>query len=98
MEALDENGDLIAWIDDDWLDWCSTCKSCNALGKPKCEFPDKATPDTKFHEIGCRYEDKCASCTKLGTDKCTHPDVATKDTFFDDIPCTDDYWESVKQF
>ena len=32
MEALDENGDLIAWIDDDWQDWCSTCKSCNALG------------------------------------------------------------------
>ena len=32
METLDENGDLIAWIDDDWQDWCSTCKSCNALG------------------------------------------------------------------
>ena len=68
MEALDESGDLIAWIDDDWQDWCSTCKSCNALGTNKCEFPEIATPDTKFHEIGCRYEDKCASWTKLGTE------------------------------
>lgn len=91
MEVLDENKELIAFFDEDWLDWCSTCKSCNALGSCKCEFPEIATPDTKFVEIGCHYEDKCISCTKFGTDNCTHPNVASKDTFIDDIPCNDDY-------
>lgn len=97
MEILDENKDMIAFWDEDWLDWTSTCKSCNALGTDKCELPDLANPDFKFNESGCRYQDKCASCTKLGTKRCCHPDIATKDTIYDDIPCNDDEWEEVNQ-
>lgn len=97
MEILDEKKDLIAFWDEDWLDWTSTCKSCNALGTDKCELPDLANLDFKFHESGCRYQDKCASCTKLGTKRCSHPDIATKDTIYDDIPCNDDEQDALDE-
>lgn len=92
-EVLDENGDLIAWMDDDYWLWASRCESCAALGTERCLFPDVATKNTKKVDICCEYEYQCVCCVKFGTAQCPHLGIATKETYVDELNCIEDSWK-----
>lgn len=93
-EVLDENDDLIAWMDDDYWLWASKCESCPALGTERCLHPDNATKDTNKVDIGCEYEYQCVCCVKLGTPQCPHLGIAAKYTFVDDLNCIEERWKT----
>lgn len=93
-EVLDENGDLIAWMDDDYWLWASKCESCAALGTERCLHPDSATKDTTKADLGCEYEYQCACCAKFGTPQCPHLGIAMKETYVDELNCIEDSWKS----
>lgn len=96
-EVLDINGDLIAWMDDDYWQWTSRCESCPALGTGRCLHPDSAIKDTNKADLGCEYEYQCACCAKLDQPECPHFGYVNKETYVDDIDCLEEMWKLSKE-